>query len=71
MQGTLSLGRQVAEGLEDPQTLEELREFFGEELAVLRKMEQKWADPAARERVLQQIRSVLAQVTESARAHSY
>jgi len=57
----------VAEGLEDPQTLEELREFFGEELAVLRKMEQKWADPAARERVLQQIRSVLAQV-ETVRA---
>jgi hypothetical protein len=57
----------VAEGLEDPQTLEELREFFREELAVLRKMEQKWADPAARERVLQQIRSVLAQV-ETVRA---
>ena len=28
-------------------------------------MEQKWADPAARERVLQQIRSVLAQVAEA------
>merc|ERR1719359_2095026 len=57
----------VAEGLEDPQTLEELREFFQEELAVLRKMEQKWTDPAARERALQQIRAVLAQV-ETVRA---
>merc|ERR1719379_2479996 len=53
--------------LEDPQTLEELREFFREELSVLRKKEQKWADPAARERALQQIRSVLAQV-ETVRA---
>jgi len=57
----------VAEGLEDPQTLEELREFFQEELAVLRKMEQKWTDPAARERALHQIRGVLHKV-EAVRA---
>jgi len=57
----------VAEGLEDPQTLEELRAFFQEELAVLRKMEQKWTDPAARERALHQIRGVLHKV-EAVRA---
>merc|ERR1719359_1440631 len=57
----------VAEGLEDPETLEELREFFQEELDVLRTLEQKWANPAARERALAQIRAVLAKV-ESVRA---
>jgi len=57
----------VAEDLEDPQTLEELRAFFAEELAVLRAMERKWADPAARERALNQVRAVLAKV-EAVRA---
>merc|ERR1719316_398539 len=57
----------VAEGLEDPETLEELREFFQEELDVLRTLEQKWANPAARERALAQIRAVLAKV-EAVRA---
>merc|ERR1719247_2239287 len=58
----------VAEDLEDPQTLEELRAFFAEELAVLRAMERKWADPAARERALNQVRAVLAKV-EAVRAN--